>query len=145
MVSYALDEFSRIDGVTVLGSASANERLGVVTFNIEGVRHDLVSAILNQEAGMATRNGRFCAHPYVLRLLGLDPNLDIAKIISDEGDGAVPGAVRATFGIYNTMSEVAELVRMVKLIRDRKWIGNYEADGPASGCAGNVFTSVIEV
>lgn len=145
MTSFVLNAFSKIDGVNVLGSASTAERLGVIAFNIDGVRHDLVSAILNQEAGIATRNGRFCAHPYVMRLLGLDPNLDIAKIISDQGDGAVPGAVRATFGIYNTMDEVAELVRMVKVIRDKKWIGHYEIEGPASGCAGNVFTSVIEV
>ena len=41
-------------------------------FTVEGMHHALVAARLSAEFGIAVRHGCFCAHPYVIRLLGLD-------------------------------------------------------------------------
>src|SRR3990172_3453709 len=37
----------------------------------------------------------------------------------------LPGAVRPSFGIFNNEEEVEELVRMIRVIRDRAWKGDY--------------------
>ena len=41
--------------------------------SLEGVPHALVAARLSAEHGIGVRHGCFCAHPYLLRLLGLSP------------------------------------------------------------------------
>jgi selenocysteine lyase/cysteine desulfurase len=127
LTEYALSEMTHIDGIHVLGNPDPSQRLGVVSFIVDGLPHDKVSAILNSEAAIATRNGCFCAHPYIARLMGVDSDELVARIRTGEAIEP-PGAVRATFGIYNTEQEVEELIRMVKVIRDRSWIGDYETD-----------------
>ncbi|HEX7442808.1 MAG TPA: aminotransferase class V-fold PLP-dependent enzyme, partial [Acidimicrobiales bacterium] len=64
-----------IDGVRLLGPVGAQvagaETLPVAAFTIDGVHHALVAARLSAEFGIAVRHGCFCAHPYVVRLLGM--------------------------------------------------------------------------
>ena len=74
LTAYALENLQDIPGVHVYGSADpalAKERLGVIPFAVKGVSHFLVSAILGYEFGIGVRSGCFCAHPYILHLLGL--------------------------------------------------------------------------
>ena len=47
------------------------ETLAVATFTVEGMHHGLVAARLSAEFGIGVRHGCFCAHPYLLRLLGV--------------------------------------------------------------------------
>ena len=47
------------------------ERLGVIPFNLQGLSHYLVAAVLGTEYAIGVRNGCFCAHPYVLHLLDI--------------------------------------------------------------------------
>ncbi len=61
-----------IDGVRLLGPSLATPTLPVATFVVDGVHHALVAARLSAEHGIGVRHGCFCAHPYLLRLLGLD-------------------------------------------------------------------------
>ena len=77
------------------------DRLGVCTFTVEGMHHALVASRLSAEYGIAVRHGCFCAHPYVVRLLGLADN-DVAAYRDEvlRGDHRhVPGAVRASAGL----------------------------------------------
>ncbi|MCL4512665.1 MAG: aminotransferase class V-fold PLP-dependent enzyme, partial [Candidatus Eremiobacteraeota bacterium] len=77
------------------------------------------------EGAIATRNGCFCAHPYLHKLLKVK---DLSKLKTTAAEGnkhSLPGAVRASFGIYNTEEEVEEFLKMIRLIRDKKWIGEY--------------------
>lgn len=60
-----------IEGVTIYGDIPMKDRLGVVTFNIKDLYHAKVSHDLDKIGGIATRNGCFCAHPYLLRLLNV--------------------------------------------------------------------------
>ena len=62
-----------IDGVHVLGPAPDVATLAVAAFTVEGMHHGLVAARLSAEFGIGVRHGCFCAHPYLLRLLGVDP------------------------------------------------------------------------
>ena len=60
-----------VPGVTVLGPGPGVETLPVVSFTVDGVPPALVAARLSAEYAIGVRHGCFCAHPYLLRLLGL--------------------------------------------------------------------------
>jgi cysteine desulfurase / selenocysteine lyase len=126
-----------IDGVRVYGLsdiAKASEYLGVITFAIDGFHHKLVSAILGYEGGIGVRSGLFCAHPYLLRLQQITEaqQAEIAEALAVNGVSTLPGLVRASFGIYNTESEIDSFVDVVKLIVAKDTYGEYKAD-PVSG------------
>jgi selenocysteine lyase/cysteine desulfurase len=74
LTAYTLDALSSIDGLRIYGDtnpANAANRLGVIPITLNGMSHFLVAAILGAEWGIGVRNGCFCAHPYLLHLLGL--------------------------------------------------------------------------
>ena len=97
-------------------------------------QHELVASILNREAAIAVRNGCFCAHPYLHRLLGLTDTTELRRRLVAGEEVDLPGAVRPSFGIFNDEREVDELVRMIRLIRDRGWKGDYFDIPRAAAC-----------
>jgi selenocysteine lyase/cysteine desulfurase len=123
-----MDGLARLDGVTVYGPPEPEDRLGVVSFNIDGVHHDLAAAILNNEAAIATRNGCFCAHPYLHRLLGVGDVTDLVNKLRRGQDTELPGAVRMSLGVFNTADEVDWLLQWVRRLRDRTWSGRYDLE-----------------
>src|SRR5919202_2363979 len=75
IASLLLQKLSRIPQVKILGSSdpeAMDNRVGVVTFTVDGVPHGLVAAILSYESGIAVRNGCFCAQPLMKRLLKVE-------------------------------------------------------------------------
>lgn len=46
----------------------------------------------------------------------------------------LPGAIRPSFGLFNTEDEVDVLVRMIEVIRDRAWKGDYGQIPGATSC-----------
>jgi cysteine desulfurase/selenocysteine lyase len=134
LVERAMDALRRIDGVHVLGHPDPAKRIGALSLDIEGVPHELAAVVLNREAAIAVRNGCFCAHPYLHRLLGIEDTSDLrAKLMAGE-EVELPGAVRPSFGIFNDEAEVDELVRMIRVIRDRAWKGEYGEIAGAAAC-----------
>lgn len=137
LVRYALRELGAIPGVRIYGQADpemAHEKVGVIPFNVDGVNHFLLAAILGYEGGIGVRSGCFCAHPYVVHLLQLGEDETGSwrdKILS--GDRShMPGMVRASFGCYNDESDVDRLVEMVGRVTRGAYTGDYRLD-PASG------------
>jgi len=93
-----------IDGVEVLRIwPDSAEPVGVVTFTVEGHDPGLVAAYLAAEHGIGVRDGRFCAHPLLVRL------------------GAPGGAIRASVGV-GTPGEAVD--RLLTALTD------YLATGP---------------
>lgn len=127
LLEHALARLGAIDGLTLYGRLDPAGRLGVMSFNLEGVPHGVLSAVLNQEAGIATRNGRFCAHPYVHRLLGIVRPEDLVARLAAGERVELPGAVRASFGIFNTLEEVDLLADTLRRVRDGHIAGSYDA------------------
>ena len=87
----------------------------MAAFTVEGMHHALVAARLSTEYGIAVRHGCFCAHPYVVRLLGLDDRR-VAAYRSEvlRGDhGNIPGAVRASAGLGSSGEDIDTLLRAV--------------------------------
>jgi len=110
---------SSIDGVRLLGPAAHDRAPGaflpVASFTVDGMHHALVAARLSAEYGIAVRHGCFCAHPYVIRLLGLDDR-EVAAYRSEVLGGDhrnVPGAVRASGGLGTAGEDIDALLGAV--------------------------------
>ncbi len=117
LTDYALEQLRRIRGLKVYGGGP---RVGVVTFNLSGLPHALVGAVMCFEAGIGLRTGCFCAQGYVRHMLGLSEG-DIDPRYYQSGDvGKIPGMVRISLAPYNTYEEVDLLVKWLKTIRDNK-------------------------
>ncbi len=59
-----------INNVTMYGDTDYTEdRIGVIPFNIQNKDYSEVSIMMATEKGISLRSGKFCAHPYVYRLL----------------------------------------------------------------------------
>jgi len=130
----AMAGLTAIPGVRLLGHADPARRLGVLALTIDGVPHELAATILNREAAIAVRNGCFCAHPYLHRLLGLEDTSDLRRRLEAGEEVELPGAVRPTLGLYNTEVEVDRLLEMVERISRRRWLGDYGSISSPAAC-----------
>lgn len=93
LTAYALERLSEIKGLTIYGPLDVRDRLGVISFNIEGVHpHDI--AHIFDAHGIAIRSGHHCAQPLMRRL-------------------RIPGAARASFYLYNTREEIDRMVEAI--------------------------------
>ena len=99
LLSYATEQLQSIAGLKIYGTAPSKSP--VVCFNVEGCNHYDIGMILDK-MGVAIRTGHHCAQPVMDRF-------------------SVTGMCRASFAMYNTMSEVDALVsgvdRAVKMLR----------------------------
>ncbi len=137
LTAHALRRLHEIDGIELYGLTDPNhtdERLGVIPFSLQGVDHYKVAAVLSFEGGIGVRNGYFCAHPYLLRLLGISSEEAIRhqREIRDGTRVGLPGLVRISFGCYNTIEEVDHTVEMLARIASGEIEGHYDQD-PVSG------------
>jgi selenocysteine lyase/cysteine desulfurase len=109
-----------IDGVRLLGASHADDGLPVATFVVDHVPHALVAARLSAEHAIGVRHGCFCAHPYLLRLLGLTAaEIATAQHALRSGDRSrVPGAVRASVGLSTTPVDVDRFLSALREIVD---------------------------
>lgn len=114
--------FATIEGVQIYGPTCMEDRVGILPFNIAGVSDLLCSAVLGEEAAIAVRNGRFCAHGHASVLLQRQGGATL--------EAEVPsGAVRAAFGIFNTEAEVDRLIDAVRMVAEKRWVGTYTVKG----------------
>ena len=130
LTAHALSRLSSVPGVRIYGDsnpANAAQRLGVIPLMLTSTPHFLASAILGYEFGIGVRSGCFCAHPYILHLLGLsqeEAHQVRATMLS--GDKShMPGLIRASFGLYNTIEEVDYLVQALTHIAKGEYYGRY--------------------
>src|SRR5690606_22800663 len=130
LTSYALRRMNELPGIEIYGSRDPErleDRLGVITFNVEGMYHGKVASILGFEGGIAVRHGCFCAHPYVLRLLDMeDAEYERYRQQVLRGERSqLPGMVRVSFGCYNTTEEIDYLIEMLQQVVSGAYAGEY--------------------
>ncbi len=133
LTAYTLDALSSIDGLRIYGDtnpANAANRLGVIPITLNGMSHFLVAAILGAEWGIGVRNGCFCAHPYLLHLLGLsaEESNRVRNDVLVNNRSDMPGLTRISFGLYNTAEEVDVLRQALSNIARGKYYGRYVQD-----------------
>ena len=99
LLEHASNQLLDIDGLRIIGSAK--EKVGVISFVIEGVHHYDLGTLLDQQ-GIAVRTGHHCTQPLMERF-------------------GVSGTTRASFACFNTVEEVDVMVaatrKAVKMLR----------------------------
>lgn len=126
LIAFALEELSNIPGITIYSSRGCREeRVSLVSFTLDGMDHAALAQALSHEAGIAVRSGLFCAHPYVEKLLGLTE--DDLHYYHTHADADVPGLVRISFGLYNTLAEIERFNKFLRHIaaNSRYYNGKY--------------------
>lgn len=129
LTAYALKQLKQMPAVTLYGDtdpANAAERLGIISFNVGNLSHALVAAILNYEGGTGVRSGCLCAQQYVKSILHVsdkDCKAVVQQILARDRSSTF-GAVRVSFGLYNTKSEIDRLIEMLHKIAS----GDYSKD-----------------
>lgn len=133
LTAYALERLNAIPEVVIFGDrdpANAANRVGVIPLLVKGISHFKVASILGYEFGIGVRSGCFCAHPYILHLLGLSPEeaaqVRLAMLAGDKSN--MPGLIRASFGLYNDVQDVDALVEALQLIVRGEYQGQYIQD-----------------
>jgi selenocysteine lyase/cysteine desulfurase len=137
LTAYTLEQLASIPAVRVYGVADpkrAGEKVGVIPFSVDGMSHYLVAAILSCEGAIGVRNGCFCAHPYILDLVGVTPEEARAyqEDIRSGIKAGTPGLVRASFGCYNDKSEVDWFIQVLEKVARGEYEGEYAQD-PTTG------------
>lgn len=99
LLEHATKELLTIEGLCIVGTAK--EKVGVISFVIEGVHHYDLGTLLDQQ-GIAVRTGHHCTQPLMDRF-------------------GVSGTTRASFACFNTIAEVDAMVvgvkKAVKMLR----------------------------
>ena len=133
LTAYALQKLKRVPAIQLFGDTNpenAADRLGVIPLKLENISHFLAAAVLGYEFGIGVRSGCFCAHPYILHLLGLTPDqasqVRERMLAGDKSD--MPGLIRASFGLYNTQDEVDALADALTCIARGDYQGHYQQD-----------------
>lgn len=110
-----------VEGVRVLSLFGENaERVGVVSFTVEGWDSAHLAAALSAGYGIGVRDGLFCAHPLLRTLLGGGPEEpgECGGTGVATGEGALR-AVRVSFGAGTPDEHIERFVRAVgELVRD---------------------------
>ena len=92
LLEYATKKLLEIDDLRIIGTAK--NKASVISFLVGDI-HPLDMGTILDQLGIAVRTGHHCTMPLMDRL-------------------GIPGTVRASFAVYNTMAEVDALVEGVK-------------------------------
>jgi selenocysteine lyase/cysteine desulfurase len=116
----AVDRLSRHPRIRVYGPLDL-PRLPILSFNVEGLHHDLVSALLDHLFGIQNRAGCSCAGPYGHRLLGIQGERSerYRRLIAGGVIGAKPGWVRVSLPWYAAPEDVEFTLRAVEFVATR--------------------------
>ncbi len=98
LTEYALARLHTIPHVTIYGQENGHDRMGVISFNIDGAHPHDVSTILSAD-GVAIRSGHHCAHP-LMRHMGVN------------------ATCRASLCFYNTKDDIDVLIESICKVRE---------------------------
>ena len=104
LLTYAMDELSKLEYVDIYGPKDISKHAGVISFNLKGIHPHDVASILDSEK-VCVRSGNHCAQP-LLHSMGID------------------STCRASFYMYNTREDVDNLINAIKKAKDMfsKWV-----------------------
>ncbi len=95
LLDYATLELLKMDQVRIFGNAE--NKTAVISFQI-GKIHPYDAGTIYDKLGVAVRTGHHCAQPLIERF-------------------EVPGMIRASFALYNTMEEIDTFIEATKQVR----------------------------
>jgi cysteine desulfurase/selenocysteine lyase len=92
LLDYATEQLKQIDEIRLIGTAK--NKISVISFVVEGI-NAMDLGIMLDTMGIAVRTGLHCTEPLMSRL-------------------EIPGTVRASFSIYNTLGEIDVFITGLK-------------------------------
>src|SRR5262249_47717491 len=96
LLTHATDALRQVPGVRLIGTAP--ERVGTISFVLDGVHPHDIGTILDRE-GIALRTGHHCTQPLMDRF-------------------GVPATARAALALYNTREEIDALVWGLQKVKE---------------------------
>lgn len=97
LTAYALEQLGKISGLQIIGPST--NRIGVISFTIDGIHPHDVASILDNKHHVALRAGHHCTMP-LMQYLGIH------------------GTTRISLGFYNTKKDVDTLTCGLTKVRD---------------------------
>ena len=97
LMKYLMEEMLKIPEIKIIGSKDYNEKVGAISFTVDGVHPHDVATILDMQ-GIAIRSGHHCAQP-LGKLLG------------------VPASNRISPYFYNDLEEAKYFIEKLKTVR----------------------------
>jgi cysteine desulfurase/selenocysteine lyase len=88
LLAYATEQLQQVPGLKIIGQAK--EKVSMASFVFDKIHPQDIGILLDNQ-GIAVRTGHHCAEPLMCRL-------------------GIPGTVRASFALYNTMEEIDKLI-----------------------------------
>jgi cysteine desulfurase/selenocysteine lyase len=95
--AYALERLAEVPGLRIFGPPAGDDRVGIISFDMDGVHAHDVSEILDRHA-IAVRAGHHCAQVLMDRL-------------------GVAATTRASLAVYNTREEIDRLTEALDDVR----------------------------
>lgn len=92
LLEYATKQMLQIPNLRIYGTAE--NKTGVISFLVNNIHPQDMGVLLDNQ-GIAVRTGHHCTQPLMHRL-------------------GIPGTVRASFAVYNTMEEVDRLINGIQ-------------------------------
>ncbi|MCF8303378.1 MAG: cysteine desulfurase [Bacteroidales bacterium] len=96
LMHYATTELEKMDGITIIGKA--RNKASVISLLIGDI-HPYDAGTIIDHFGVAVRTGNHCTQP----------------IMDHYG---IPGTVRASFGLYNTKTEIETLLKAINKVKE---------------------------
>jgi len=115
LIGSTFKKLSEIEGLHIL-AGNIKERLGVFSFYVDNVHHNLVTKLLNDRFGIQVRGGCSCAGTYGHFLLNVD--FKMSKEITDRIDAGdlsmKPGWVRLSLHPTMTNDELKFILDAIR-------------------------------
>ena len=92
LLTHASERLQEIEGLKIIGNNK--HKVSVASFVIDGVHPQDIGILLDNK-GIAVRTGHHCAEPLMNRF-------------------CIPGTIRASFALYNTIEEVDLMIEALK-------------------------------
>jgi len=131
LISKLFEKLPAVKGLHIL-AGNITERLGVFSFYIDKIHHNLVTRLLNDRYGIQVRGGCSCAGTYGHFLLDVDFGMskEITDMI-DSGDLSLkPGWIRLSLHPTMTDSELDFIINAIGEIAEKanEWSSDYIYD-----------------
>jgi selenocysteine lyase/cysteine desulfurase len=131
LIDLAFNELKKIDGLHILAE-NITERLGVFSFYLDNIHHNLATKLLNDRFGIQVRGGCSCAGTYGHFLLNVD--FKLSKEITDRieaGDLSMkPGWIRLSLHPTMTDDELLYITKAIQMVAENSndWCKDYSYD-----------------
>ena len=128
LIDITFNELSGIEGLHIL-APDIRDRLGVFSFYIDNIHHNLFTVLLNDRFGIQVRGGCSCAGTYGHFLLNVD--FKLSKEITDKIDAGdlsmKPGWIRVSLHPTMTNDELLYITRAIRQTVDNaeNWKSDY--------------------